>query len=441
MEYQYKSIQRVSDSYLCSNCGACQVVCPKDAIGFKVTSIGRVYADVNDSCIDCGLCQNVCPSLNDTMPSLDKENLLGKITSLRVGKATDEVIYKNAQSGGICTALLKYLFDSGKIDGALVCRMEYAAPVPKVKAVIVKNTEELSSIQKSCYTPVQLLGLLKREFPKYTSLAIVGLGCHIEGLTGIEQLNKKYAEKIFCKIGLICDRSLCGTIQDVYATYVKASGAVKINWRCKNTEDGQKHYSYRNAPLVIHNRNGKSKELPNKYRFVLKDMFTSPRCRICPDKLNLCSDITLGDPWLMSDIDWENGASVVIGRTEKGEQILSDAIREGYMVLSPRPLEELIKGQVVKQRKKQISTYKQAFSVLHPTIDSYLLTSSLIVEKNEEGLNYTKKAEEDLKGFVNREKLSKEEIIRLARKEIRMSRIRGTLIYRGLRKIYRMIKL
>ena len=59
-----KNIQLVSDSYLCSNCGACSVICHKNAIDFRWSSVGRLYASINDNCVNCGNCLKVCPSLD-----------------------------------------------------------------------------------------------------------------------------------------------------------------------------------------------------------------------------------------------------------------------------------------------------------------------------------------------------------------------------------------
>ena len=431
-----KSIQRVSDSYLCSNCGACKAVCPKDAIEFKSTSIGRMYAFVSDKCIDCGVCQKTCPSLTDFTYIHSSGCLLGSISSVRVGKSLESSIFKQSQSGGACTAILKYLFDLKKIDGALVCRMDYGGPVPEVKSVIIGKADDLYQTQKSCYSPVELLGILKYELHKYKSVAIVGLGCHIEGLMGIEHLNRNIRDKIYCKIGLICDRTLCGTIQDVYSSYVKGLGEIKINWKCKHLSIGDKKFYYKDAPLVIFNNTGKKKIFPNIYRFALKDMFTSPRCRICRDKLNVCSDITLGDPWEMSDIDWENGESLVIGRTDKGEEIIKEAIKKGYIELSPRPQKELVAGQKIDERKKQVLSYANAFSFLQPSIESFLLNTSV---NDHEELSI-KTARHNLEMFVEDEALPKDKIIKKARKQIKKALFRRTIPFRAARKFYHLLK-
>lgn len=46
---------KISDS--CVACGACQPVCPVEAI-----SEGDIYVINADTCIDCGACVSECPS-------------------------------------------------------------------------------------------------------------------------------------------------------------------------------------------------------------------------------------------------------------------------------------------------------------------------------------------------------------------------------------------
>lgn len=432
-----KSIEGVSESYLCCNCGACKTVCPQSAIGFKTTSIGRMYASVDEKCIDCGLCRKVCPSLEIEDETKVYNDLMGTIESVSVGKASDQFIYRNAQSGGICTALLKYLFDSDKIDAALVCKMEYGTPTPEVRAEIISDAKDLASCQKSCYTPVELLSILKENHKKFNSIAVVGIGCQIEGLMRLQKVNKLIDSKIFCKIGLICDRSLCATIQDVYASLTPHFQAVKIVWRCKSLLRKDLHLQYKNAPLVIEDKNGEIKQFPNDYRFVLKNMFTSPRCRVCPNKLNLFSDITLGDPWNMSDIDWENGESVVVGRTELGENLIKEAVERGYMTLSPRPSAELYEGQLLGTRKIQISNYAKAFDALKPTIKSHLLNNVVSEETNKDEI---RKANAEFLEFKDRESQSKNQIVKEARHILSKTNFRKSIIYRTLSKIYRILK-
>ena len=98
-----KSIKSVVQDNLCSGCGACVAICPKDAIAMTLTSIGWLKASVwEDLCIDCGICQKVCPSLDfhQTILPKDDDVYLGKTFHVYTGISTDPAIYENAQSGG-----------------------------------------------------------------------------------------------------------------------------------------------------------------------------------------------------------------------------------------------------------------------------------------------------------------------------------------------------
>ena len=49
---------------VCTACGACASVCPKDALSVTSNSnrIGFYYPNVDESkCVHCGLCEKVCP--------------------------------------------------------------------------------------------------------------------------------------------------------------------------------------------------------------------------------------------------------------------------------------------------------------------------------------------------------------------------------------------
>ncbi len=48
----------VNRSY-CVSCGACQKVCPKDAIAVWKGCFAKVD---RDACVGCGLCARICPA-------------------------------------------------------------------------------------------------------------------------------------------------------------------------------------------------------------------------------------------------------------------------------------------------------------------------------------------------------------------------------------------
>lgn len=433
-----KSIQIVSEALLCSNCGACNVICPKNAISFQFSSIGRMYAVVKEDCINCGLCTQVCPSLDKK--GLHKEyhdRYIGQIRKVYVGKSTDQHFFENAQSGGACTAIIAYLLGKKLIDCAVLCRMSYGNP-PLVESIVVKSVDELYECQKSCYTPVDILSSLK-TIDKDKRIALVGLPCHIEGAELLMRVSQKIA-RIEYKIGLICDRTLCSGIQEVMMSYSPAN-SVKINWRKKDFQIDEVYYPYKNAPVVIHSHSGKEFVLPNYYRFALKDYFTSPRCRVCYDKLNIWADVVVGDPWGMSGIDWDKGASVLIIRSFSGEDLIRQMLMEQYLNLSERNVNELLEGQHIEQRRRSVAAYARAICGLPVRIDSFLYEQGSNVSLTSKELSIAKT---QICDFIRRDQQSKEFIIKETRNLIKQRRtseeINKWIVIRVLRKVKRKMK-
>lgn len=358
---KHKNICIISDNYLCSSCGACINICPTQSIRLAETSIGRVYAQVDETCINCGKCTKVCPSLNrpDNINRTCCDSFIGEIKNSYIGHSIDAEIYKNAQSGGAATVILSYLFENSLIDAALVCKMDFGN-TPKVNPFICKKKEELYQCQKSCYTQVPLLSSIN-ELCNFKSVAIIGLPCHIEAVCNLMKISKKYTV-IKYKIGLICDRSLCNAIQDTLIKVSKTDTPVKINWRDKYLANGDIDYS--KAPVKIISISGKQYEVPKDLRIKLKNRFTPPRCRICSNKLNILSDITLGDPWGMSKYDKKNGDSLIICRSEKGHQIIEDIISKRLLTIVSEPTSsDIIEGQHIEERKEQVKLYINAYKL------------------------------------------------------------------------------
>lgn len=420
-----RNIQSVSDNYMCSSCGACKAVCAKSAISFKYTSIGRKYAFVNGECTDCGMCLKVCPSIDYyNLYDTYEDRLLGEIQQLSIGRATDTYIYENSQSGGVATMLLKYLFEKGLIDGALVCKMTVSEN-PEAQGYIAYSIADLLDSQKSCYTPVDLLSEL-RNIRHLKSLAVVGLPCHIEGVCNLIRILKKM-NNITYKIGLICDRTLCKGIQDVFLSFDKTK-CHTIHWRRKNLLYSSGSYTYEHAPVVVVGKNDRVlKIFPNSYRHDLKEMFTPPRCRVCYDKLNVHADIVLGDPWLMPDVDKKNGDSLIIVRTDKGFSLLSSAIDDKYISISSvgdSLYDSFLVGQHVEQRRELVASFSNAMIGLLANTDE---TMPLLHDKYARSISLSVSAEDievskqKIRDFISMEQKCNKDIVCIGRSIIKMN--------------------
>ncbi len=343
-------------------------------------NIGRLLPMIDEhKCTNCGLCYNHCPSLDKKgiqLPDTD-DKYIGHVDKVHIGKATDERIYKNSQSGGLVTATVKYLLETGKIDAAIMCRVEDSIEYTP-KAVVVSSVDELYTCQKSSYVPIDIVSAMKQA-DQYQSIAVVGTGCHIQGIRALQNFSKKYKEKVKYTLGLICDRTLCRTATDVlYGGYFKDESK-RLVWRDKSL-------NYKNARILIKTTDNRTAQVPTWKRHKLKDPFTNPRCRICFDKLNTGADIVFGDPWGMRNVDWKGGMSLVLTRSLKGSVVISEMAKNNIAELQDATLEEVLNGQHIEKRKKDVSSALAFFqnrgwlvpsysSVLNPTEEDSLLST------------------------------------------------------------------
>ena len=163
-------------------------------------------------------------------------------------------------------------------------------------------------------------------------------------------------------------------------------------------------------------------------------MFTPLRCRVCYDKLNIFSDITLGDPWVMSGVDWEHGDNLIITRTETGEKLLSSAVKTGAISVHLADKEEMLRGQGVNRRRKLVQRYTQAYREM-----PFALVDAAIVS-DEESVGEIDCERKVLQTFIDRDTMGNEELYAIATDIIRNYERKQQLLRRIWRRIKNIIK-
>lgn len=343
-----QTIDQIVTSKLCLSCGACDTICNHNAISFQETTGGHLYPVINKkACTNCELCFKVCPGkefiANKHQP-YNSNIFKGNIISCMVGKSTSEEIFKNSQSGGAVTAVLKYLFQSKQIQHAIVAGMNNESP-PRGKPLLINSTEQLHAAQKSKYTPIPILSSLKDIKNTDKPVAIVGLPCHIHGLLNLQSLMPALQKLEFIKLGLICERIMTTSAIDYLCHKSNLKSPTNVIFK-------DKQYGYP-GDIVISEHNNKSCVIDRSCRKYIKDFFTPACCRVCFDKLNTCSDITFGDPHGIKGIDKKNGESLAIIRTQNGEHIINQAIRNNALSVRSIDQEHAIRGQRIDRKENE----------------------------------------------------------------------------------------
>jgi len=389
-ENKNKISQVVKDN-LCTGCGTCYAMCPKEAISMEINEKKGIYEPVIDEskCNNCGICYEVCPGhavdfeqLNSEIFGKEPEDILiGNYLNCYIGYSTDYDIRYNSSSGGLVTQLLIFALEEGIIDGALVTRMKKDKPL-EPEPFIARTREEIIEARGSKYCPVPaniaLKEILESEEEKF---AIVGLPCHIHGIRKAEQINKKLKEKIVLHVGIFCGGipNFMGTEFLLRKLKLQKKDIVMLNYRGEGWP----------GKMSLKVRNNKTKIIPYPaYWDGFGSFFYPFRCTLCSDWTSELADISFGDAWLPEIVEHDKiGTSLIVTRNEESDNILQQmisqskiglneithnkvAISQGGMLWKKRDLKARL--TLSKLLGKKVPIYNQ--KLLKPKFKTYLST-------------------------------------------------------------------
>jgi coenzyme F420 hydrogenase subunit beta len=331
---------------LCTVCGTCIAACPYNALILREESFKRlelhelevtqdIYKSIENLCEKCGFCYYNCPEIMFNLEKAEEDEFgavakdeLGHVLKAYMTQATDKKILKNAQCGGVATALLKYTLENELVDAAVaVTSTEY--PAWKPKPVVITDPKNLWKVQKTKYTPAAtVIGVSSALYEWGRSkIAVVATPCQVRGIWTTKTRPKGYS-KIFNSIRLIIGLFCYGTYpyNGLFIKFLAKRHGIILSSINKIDLDTEKIRVYVNneLKLEVHRR--------QLHRYLRKS------CRYCRDFTNRLADVSLGG--VGSPEKW----TTVLIRTKRGKKIFEDAIKEGYIKakpLSDRELEEI----------------------------------------------------------------------------------------------------
>ena len=291
--------------------------------------------------------------------------VVGNVLNCYLAYSSNSDIRLRGQSGGIVSSLLIFALEEELIDGAVVARMSRKNPLsPEI--FIAKSREEVIDASKSKYCPIPMNIIVKRVLGEVGRYAIVGIPCQIHGMRKAEKINRDLKKKVILHLGLLCDRTLNFLFQDYILSKINAE-------RQEIQEFVYRSKEWRGWPgdLRIKLKNGKVENLSKEWRINLKPFFTPQRCYLCFDKLNQLADLSLGDAWLPKFKDDRKGVSILITRTETGEEIVNRAIDSGAIKAQNIPFEDVIKAQNPQEKILLLNNYLTASRFFGSGIPEY----------------------------------------------------------------------
>jgi coenzyme F420 hydrogenase subunit beta len=376
-----ETIEQIAKNDLCTGCGTCVAMCPKEAIEMRIDERKGIYVPkINEErCNCCGLCHRVCPghsvdfkALNlDIFGNEPEDVLIGNYQGCYLGHATDDNLRYNAASGGVVTALLLFALEKGLIDGALVTKMSEENPL-EPQPFIARTKEEIISACKSKYCPVPANIASRKICEEEGKFAVVGLPCHIQGLRKAESINKTLKEKIVLHLGIFCSHTdtFWQTEFLLRKLNLNENDIVKIDYRGKGWP----------GEMSILLKKGKTITVPYYEAILLHRLWLHVpiRCAFCCDLTSELADVSCGDAWLPEILDYEKmGKSIVIPRTKIGETLCTEAVQKGYVRLKKTSSYKVKQcGDMMQTKKKDIKVrffLRRVFNKSIPTYNTTLL--------------------------------------------------------------------
>lgn len=278
-----------------------------------------------------------------------------------------------ATSGGVGSALLRYLFSENVVTTAI--SFKYNVDKLMFEPYLIYDIEDYK-ITSSIYHEIDLLSFLRENIGKIRgTFACFALPCQVRPIKNF--LKKMGHESVI--IGLTCSSQL--SIDATYFLLDKLKinrGDVKyIQYRGNGWPSGVQIYKSDGSKLIIPNNKSLWTDIFHSRLFIKR------KCFLCQNTLNCYSDISLADPWLKEFIDTETiGQSLIVTNSRLGQDCLNSASKEGYIRITHIDSTKVIESQSQTIKKKEKFKRKTFMNDLYIRICTSLLYRKLALSNN-----------------------------------------------------------
>ncbi|MDR2511808.1 MAG: Coenzyme F420 hydrogenase/dehydrogenase, beta subunit C-terminal domain, partial [Bacteroidales bacterium] len=301
----------------CVSCGVCAAVCPEKAISIVRDNDGFYVPNIdNRLCTGCGMCTKVCYQYLE-----NKEKPVNCFTDkdMYAAWSKNPQIVQSCSSGGIGYELTKCFYNKNyKICGCI-----FDVANDDCKHIIAASEEDLEAIKTSKYLQSYTVDAFS-QFQKDNNYLVIGTPCQIYGLR--EYIRLKNWENQFILVDFICHGVPSFELWKKWKEYTVKKEHLPQVWKSFNFryKDGK---NYRWHKFTFHVKDLKDKEyfLPSKLFTEVWDYCRNKSCYHCLLRQEDCfSDIRIADFWGEKYDKRNDGVSLVIPNTQRGEEVWNE---------------------------------------------------------------------------------------------------------------------
>jgi len=251
--------------------------------------------------------------------------LLGDYLRVYMAWAQSERIRHHSASGGVATALLKYLLEKNYVDAVIVPSLRFKRCLTYGVWTVVREPSALDIYSGSLYAPVYGLSkILDCALTKFKSIAITAVPCYARAIRRVLE-SRTRSRDVFI-VGLYCNNA-----PNTWAT------RYALKYFNINVEDvGRVRFRGCGWPgyTTIETKEG-TMCIPSPvfWDSGFGQYFYSVGCYLCADQTNTSADLSLADPWTLphEPIKRLGGATLVVVRSERGLNVFKEAVEAGYL--------------------------------------------------------------------------------------------------------------
>lgn len=315
--------QTLSSNILCTGCGACNNICPVDAIKMDYDKSGylKPYCDIS-KCISCNRCVETCPQIRIS------ENSNKKTPEVYAAWASDE-IRNNSSSGGAFSVIAQNILSQGGVVFGEAWEKDFLC-----RHMMIDSAEELCKLRHSKYVQSDTkhtFRKVKQVIASGKKVLFVGCPCQIAGLKNF--LGKLYDNELLLTVDLIC---FCAPSNKLFRKYLSEnfdiSNIADITFRDKNNGWSSNGYriDLKNGEVLYPNYMDSYQQA---FHNVLARNYVCENCEYTDFPRQ--GDITLGDFWGIDRFaplwDDKKGTSMILVNSLKGDRFFKELLLlEGF---------------------------------------------------------------------------------------------------------------
>lgn len=281
-------------------------------------------------------------------PACTHQDILGWVRDTFVGGLTDESQRLSSPSGGLTTAVLGRLLETGEIEAALV--LQPLAERPWYRSCIAETPRQVLASRGSVYHAVPLdkviADVLSGPERRY---AVVALPCVAKAIRLAQLRIPVLRRRIRYILGLACSGHRSLFFAEVLTSLMGRSAGV-LRYRSKRRSRTSRDYR---VELENGHSIGSVRMLGLFGYLWVNEVGRFKSCLFCDDVFAELADATFMDAWLPEYRADRRGTNLVISRNARLSAVLNELLETGRCEGGPISAEEVKQSQIGEVRKRR----------------------------------------------------------------------------------------